>query len=178
MIGNFPARARQIHLDFHTSPLIPGVGEHFDAEAFGDLMAKAKVDSVTLFAKCHHGHLYFNTDHPARHPTLGEGLLERQVEALRRRDIRCPIYISAPVDEFAANTHPEWRAVNPDGSLVGRPPFSAALFAWQILDMSSPYLAYLEAQTDEIVRKFAPIDGVFFDMCWDQPSVSKWALAE
>ena len=175
--STFPARARQVHLDFHTSPFIPAVGADFDPEEFGRVIEDARVDSMTLFAKCHHGHLYYDTEHPARHPGMGEALLEKQVEALRGRNIKCPIYLSVQCDEYAANTHPEWRAVNPDGSFVGQKPLGNDAFTWRILDMSSPYLEYLEEQTAEVMRKFAPVDGLFFDMCWDQVSVSKWAIA-
>ncbi len=168
---------RQIHLDFHTGPAIPDVGDHFDAERFADTLAAAKVDSVTLFAKCHHGHIYYESGSPARHPSLSRPLLEEQIAALRARNIRTPIYLSVQCDEFAANTHPDWIAVNPDGTRVGRKPFSNAPYAWQILDMASPYSDYLSGQVSEVLERFGPVDGLFFDMCWDQPSVSKWALA-
>ena len=47
---------------------------------------------------------------------------------------------------------------------------------WQILDMSSPYQDFLAEQTAEVLKAFRPVDGIFFDMCWDQPSVSPWAI--
>ncbi|HZZ43197.1 MAG TPA: beta-galactosidase trimerization domain-containing protein [Tepidisphaeraceae bacterium] len=171
-------RFRQIHLDFHTSPLIPEIGKKFDARVFARTMADAHVDSVTVFAKCHHGHLYYNTDHPARHPHLAKGLdlLAEQVQALHAAGIRAPIYLSVQCDEYAANTHPEWVATRPDTGQVkwGGSSFVAG---WQILDMSSPYQDYVAEQLTEILQRFDPVDGVFFDMCWDQPSCSKWAVA-
>jgi Hypothetical glycosyl hydrolase 6 len=171
-------RTRQIHLDFHTGPAIPDVGATFDARQFAATMKRAHVNSVTVFAKCHHGHLYYNTARPERHPGLAKGLnlLGRQIEALHREGIGAPIYISVQCDEYAANAHPEWIARNADGSPVRRPP---GIFTpgWQILDMSSPYQEFLVEQTREILRLFKPVDGIFFDMCWDQLSTSKWALA-
>ena len=98
------------------------------------------------------------------------------MEALHREGIRAPIYISVQCDEYAANTHPEWFARNADTSQVkwGKSVFAAG---WQILDMSSPYQDYLAEQIAEVLRRFKPVDGIFFDMCWDQPSCSKWAIA-
>ena len=32
-------RYRQVHLDFHTSERIPGVGSRFDADAFGNALS-------------------------------------------------------------------------------------------------------------------------------------------
>ena len=131
---------------------------------------------MTLFAKCHHGHLYYETDRPERHPGLVPGLdlLGEQIDALHRRDIRTPIYLSVQCDEYAANTYPQWRAVDPEGKLVKRGgPFSAGR---QIMDMSSPYQDYMAEQLAEVLRRFAPGDGIFLDMCWDQVSITRWAV--
>jgi hypothetical protein len=168
---------RAVHLDFHTGPAIPDVARDFDPDAFAATFAQAGVDSVTVFAKCHHGHLYFDTDHPARHPSLPDGLdlLSEQIQALHSVGIAAPIYLSVQCDEFAADTHPEWIAVAPDGRQVKRAPDALAA-GWQILDMSSPYQDYVADQLDRVLRRFRPVDGVFLDMCWDQPSVSRWAL--
>jgi len=165
---------RQVHLDFHTNPLIPGVGSKFDAKAFARTAKNAHVDSVTVFAKCHHGHLYFDTKHPSRHPTLPKGfnLLRAQIDALHAEGIRAPIYVSVELDEFAANAHPEWLALNPNGSPVGFGPLEAG---WRFLDLASPYLDYMQDQLAEVLDMFPSADGFFFDIMIDQPSVSKWA---
>jgi hypothetical protein len=167
---------RQIHLDFHTSPLIPGVGEDFDARAFARTMKAAHVQSVTVFAKCHHGHLYFATRHPARHPTLPAhlDLTASQVNALHREGIRAPIYISVLFDEFAAAAHPEWVARTAEGGVVGGGPLQAS---WRVMDMASPYQDYLADQVAEVLKKFSPVDGIFFDICFDVDSCGPFSLA-
>ena len=158
----------------------------FDADAFADRFAKASIDSVTVFGLCHHGHAYFRTSHPCRHPALPDDLdlTGAQIDALHRRGIRAPIYLSGQVNEYAADEHPEWVAVDPEGRRVKRLPADppprppeALVAGWQILDMSSPYQDYLADLVEEVLRRYAPVDGIFLDMCWDQPSVSKWALA-
>lgn len=176
-MAKFALPFRQIHLDFHTGPGIPDVGRDFNADEFADEMKAAHVNSVTGFAKCHHGHLYYNTKHPARHPTLKPGLnlLGEQIEALHRRGIRAPIYISVQCDEYAGTTHPDWLALTPDGGRIWNAgPLSAG---WHIVDMSSPYQDYLADQIEEVLRVFKPVDGLFLDMCWDQPSCSPHAIA-
>ena len=169
---------RQIHLDFHTGPAIPDVGRDFDARKFAQTMKRAHVNSVTVFAKCHHGHLYYNTQRPERHPGLKPGLdlLRQQVDALHAEGIRAPIYLSVQCDEYAANTHPEWVARMAD---TGQVKGSGSVFgaAWQIMDMASPYQEFLAAQTTEVLKLFKPVDGIFFDMCWDQPSTTKYFIA-
>jgi len=54
-------RFRQVHLDFHTSEAIPGIGSAFDANEFADTLAAANVNSVTCFSRCHHGWIYHDT---------------------------------------------------------------------------------------------------------------------
>lgn len=150
----------------------------FDPTAFAQSFAEAGADSVTVFAKCHHGMLYLDTEHPARHPGLpsGLGLVEQQVEALHAVGIKAPVYLSVQVDEYAANEHPEWVALDPELGPVKRGA-SAFEAGWQVLDMSSPYQDYVADQLDLVLRRLAPLDGVFLDMCWDQPSIGRWALA-
>lgn len=66
---------RHVHLDFHTGPAVPDVGADFDPDTFAEPFVQAGVDSVTVFGKCHHGHLYWDTEHGARHPSLPAGLI-------------------------------------------------------------------------------------------------------
>jgi hypothetical protein len=171
-----PFPLRTVHLDFHTGPDVENVGAGFDPTEFARTFSDAGVDSVTLFAKCHHGLLYYDTERDERHPGLSKDihLLEQQVEALHSVGIRTPIYLSVQCDEFAANAHPEWVALDEDLRQVkwGDGAYTAG---WQILDMSSPYQDYLADQISEVIERFAPLDGLFLDMTWDQPSSSKWA---
>ena len=61
---------RQVHLDFHTSPWIPDVASEFEASEFARTFRKANVNSVTIFAKCHHGMSYYPTKVGTMHPAL------------------------------------------------------------------------------------------------------------
>jgi hypothetical protein len=173
--ARFPKRT--VHLDFHTGPDVPDVGIDFDPDRFARTFADAHVDSVTVFAKCHHGHLYYETERPERHPGLRPhlDLLGEQVDALHKVGIRAPIYLSVQCDEFAANHHPGWIALKPAGTQVRMGPESVLEAGWQILDMSSPYQDYLAEQLSEVLDRFAPVDGIFLDMCWNQESCSIWA---
>ena len=169
---------RTVHLDFHTGPAIDDVASNFKADEFAATFQQAAVQSVTVFAKCHHGHLYYETDRPERHPGLPKSLdlLGEQIDALHRVGIRAPIYLSLQVDEYAANSFPDWIAVAEDLRAVK---LSRGVFepGWQVLDMSSPYAEYFEAQLDEVLNHLGVVDGVFLDMCWDQPSASTWAIS-
>jgi hypothetical protein len=173
----FPRRT--IHLDFHTSPQIPDLGVDFDADAFARTFKDAHVDSVTVFAKCHHGRLYFDTDRPERHPGLDRGLdlMGEQIKALHGAGIKAPIYVSIQCDEYAADLHQDWVALTAELVQVRHPMTDAYHASWQTLDMSSPYQEFVASQIEEILGRYGPVDGMFLDMCWDQPSSSRWAIA-
>ncbi len=169
-------RYRQVHLDFHTSERIPGIGSRFDADAFATAFADANVDSVTIFAKCHHGWSYHPTKVGKQHPNLDFDLTRAQLDALHKRGINAPIYISAGWDELAAREHAEWRVVSPEGDLVRMraPPHGAG---WAFLDFGSPYLDHLCNQIDEVMELFPDGDGVFIDICFQLVSVNAWSQA-
>ena len=68
-----------VHLDFHTSPNIPGIGEKFNKEEFAKTIKDAKLDSITVFAKCHHGYTYYPSKVSTIHPHLKFNLLKSEV---------------------------------------------------------------------------------------------------
>jgi hypothetical protein len=157
-------RFRQVHLDFHTSEAIEGVGADFDPKEFARVLAEAHVDSVTCFARCHHGWLYYDSKlFPERvHPYLvHRNLLGEQIEACHARNIRAPVYITVQWDHYSVNNHPEWRVVAPDGSFDGTPLYEAGFYRY--LCVNTAYRDFLKAHTQEILEKF-PVDGIFFDI--------------
>lgn len=165
---------RQIHLDFHTSPHIPDVGVEFDANAFVDTFKKAHVNSVTLFAKCHHGMCYYPTKTGVQHPALnGRDLLGEQLEALRCAGIRTPVYTPVGWEEDVAHRHPEWRQIRSDGRYARvsnadqtKPPHPGG---WWFNNFTHPeYLDYIEAHVRELIDRYE-LDGLFFDILFFDP---------
>jgi hypothetical protein len=160
---------RQIHLDFHTSPFIPDVGSEFDAREFARTMKAAHVNSVTVFAKCHHGMCYYPTKTGRSHPALGQrDLLGEMIEALHAEGIRAPIYTTVAWEEDVAARRPEWRQMSADGTFAraGNPDHSATPHpgGWHFCDWVNPeYQDYIEAQTREICDRYE-VDGFFYDI--------------
>lgn len=171
---------RQIHLDFHTSEHIPEVGQAFDAEDFAGTFKRAHVDSVTLFARCHHGWTYFDSEVGQRHPSLEFDLLRAQFDALKAAGIRAPIYITGAWDELSCREHPEWRVVTEDGKFLfaGGNTGERNVVRWGLLDFSTPAMDFLEAMIREVAAKFPDADGIFVDICHQYPSCSPSALAQ
>lgn len=169
---------RQVHLDFHTHGDIPGVGARFDKDAFVRTLLDARVNSVTLFAKCHHGWSYYDTKAARRHPHLCCELLDLQLLACREAGIRAPVYLSAGFDDLMACEHPEWRVVSQNGAAGLGGPLHDGFKA--ILRWNSPYLDYLCAQIVEVVTRWPDVDGIFLDIigAWEDFSPASLAAME
>lgn len=167
---------RQVHLDFHTSPHIPGIGARFDKARWQDTLQEARVNSITLFSKCHHGWSYHPTGVGRMHPHLDFDLLRAQYEACKEIGIAAPVYLSAGVDNLAGEEHPEWREINAEGAFSGWVT-SPLQPGFQMMDFFSPYLEHLCAQIEEAVRLFPDCDGIFLDIISQAPGCSKWRMA-
>ena len=152
-------RYRQIHLDFHTSPMIPGVGESFNKLQWQDALRGGHVNSITCFGVCHHGWNYNNTRIGKRHPHLEFDLLRAQFDASKEIDVNVPIYITAGLSDRVAAEHPAWRLVSPEGS-IGEP----LQAGFKRLCFNSPYTDYLCELIEEIVHQFPDCDGIFLDI--------------
>ena len=172
---NKPLRYRQIHLDFHTSEHISGVGAAFDPETFVSTLRQAHVDSITVFAKCHHGWSYYPTKVGAPHPGLARpDLLGDMVKALTAADIECPIYISAMWDERNARLHPEWRVRSATPNRFDPDQLTAG---WHSLCLNhKAYRDELLAQAREVVKAYDP-PGLFFDIILTADCVCAECLA-
>ncbi|MCB0132745.1 MAG: beta-galactosidase, partial [Caldilineaceae bacterium] len=136
---------RQIHLDFHTSEAITGIGAQFDPDEFAATLAQAHVNSISCFARCHHGWLYYQSPNfPERiHPHLERpNLLIEQIEACHKVGIRVPIYVTVQWDYYTSTRHPEWVCAGADGTILGTPPFEAGFY--RFMNVNSPYVDFLK----------------------------------
>ncbi len=162
-MSNYKLRFRQIHLDFHTSPHIPGIGEKFDKKQWQEALQVGHVNSITTFSKCHHGWSYHPTNVGKIHPNLNFDLLRAQFDASKEIGVNVPIYLSAGVDSVAGYEHPEWRELSYEGAYSGWcGPIHQAGF--MTMCFNSPYLGYLCDQISEAVRLFPDGDGIFLDI--------------
>ena len=107
---------RQVHLDFHTSPYISGICEDFNSEEFVQTLKGGHVNSITCFAKCHHGMCYYPTKVGTMHPGLKFDLLGEMIRVCHKEGINVPVYITVGFDEDSAEKHPEWQQVNMQGN--------------------------------------------------------------
>jgi hypothetical protein len=155
---------RQVHLDFHTSGAIQGIGADFDAEIFVDTLKEAHVNSITVFAKCHHGYSYYPTEIGTPHPHLERrDMLGEMIAACHAAGIRAPVYTTVTWDELAWETHPEWRQISAATGGTAGPSNSPLKPGWKNLCMNTGYGDYVIAQIEELLRRY-DVDGLFIDI--------------
>jgi hypothetical protein len=152
-------RFRQIHLDFHTSGGIDGIGAKFNKKEYQKTLKDAAVDSITTFALCHHGYSYYNTKVGVRHPRLKFDLLRAQFDACKEIGVNVPIYLTVGWNHLARVTHPEWLEVSPEGKSFEtlKPGFGKLCF-------NSPYIDHICEQIREVVKLYPNCDGIFLDI--------------
>lgn len=172
-MNNYKIPIMQTHLDFHTSPDIPGVGSKFSKENFQAALKVGNLESITVFAKCHHSMCYYPTEVGTMHPGLNFDLLGAMVDAAHEIGARAPIYITAGWSDEDAKNHPEWRAVSKDGKYVTTGSFDETAApedpkkhcAWQMLCLNDgAYAQHIYDITEEICKRYS-VDGLFYDIC-------------
>ena len=165
--------ARQVHLDFHTSPHIPGVGSRFDKAQFQAALKEGNVNSITVFAKCHHGYCYYPTRVGTQHPTMTPGfdLTGAMIEAAHEIGVAAPVYITAGWSALDAQRHPEWCMLDKNGVKRDNgsdpnagPDDPRPACTWDHLCLSGDYARHIYDITREVCDRYADLDGLFYDI--------------
>ena len=165
------ALTRQIHLDFHCSEFIEGIGNQFDIKSFQSALKKAKVNSINLFAKCHHSWSYYPTKVGKVHPHLNFDLLGQQIKAAQEIGLKTFIYFTVGWSANDASNHPEWCARNKDGSLIFNSPIKEdelgyeqfPYYHWKFMCINNGYHSLIYDQIKEICKLYS-VDGFWFDI--------------
>jgi hypothetical protein len=166
---------RQIHLDFHTSEYIEGVGAGFDPDDFADTLKRAHVTSINCFAKCWHGWLYYDSKRFPEwvHPHLARrDLLPAQIEACHERGIRVPIYVGVQMANALAERRADWCQLRADGTLAGGNPLATRHRG--PLCLNTGLADMLKELVRELFERMPAVDGFWFDgvnvqdcVCWN-----------
>ncbi len=150
---------RAIHLDFHTMPGIYDVGRDFDPDAFAKTLHDARVDYITVFAKCNLGYAYYPTRIGVPHPGLQTELLGPMVEACHREGIEIIAYFNAGLDHEQAIRHRDWCRLNANGQVYE---MDSMGHFFRTMCLNTPWRDMLLAMIDEVVQAY-DVDGIFLD---------------
>jgi hypothetical protein len=165
-------RNRQVHLDFHTSELIQGIGEQFDKTQFQAALQLGHVNHINLFSKCHMGWSYYPSKVGKMHPHLKFDLLGEQLKACKEINVFAPVYMTVGWSAKDAETRPEWTARKKDGSIwisngggvwVGKGPKPGGQWKNLCVASSGPYHHQVLAQVKELTTLY-DVDGLWMDI--------------
>ncbi|MCY9512958.1 beta-galactosidase trimerization domain-containing protein [Paenibacillus apiarius] len=154
-------RFRQVHLDFHTSEHVPHIGRKFSKSNFQEMLRVGHVDSITVFAKCHHGWAYFPSATNEMHPELDYDLLGAQIEAAHEIGVNVPVYLSVGLDERLAWQYSQWLIRSEEDRTNWVDSFMKP--GYHQFCLNTPYLDIVIKQIQEVARKY-DADGIFLDI--------------
>lgn len=156
---------RYVHLDFHTPGFLE-VGAKFNPEEFGETVEKANINTIAIFALCHHGYAYFPSTTGVPHPGLKTDLLGGMTEELKKRKIQSIIYFSQNVNETLAVARPECIALEKDGKPVNSQILLSReelFWSWLCPNRGDWVDTFFLPLIKETLTKYNA-DGIFLDM--------------
>ena len=155
---------RSINPEFQNPGFIKNLGRNFDAKAFVSAYKESGVNTInTLFAKCHHGYSYYDTQIGTKHPHLKFDMVGEITEEAHRQGMKVKAYYSVGWDDLAAHNNKDWVQVTKGGEKLlakGDVPERR----WSSMCVNTPYCEELVyPQLKEILEKY-PVDGIYFDI--------------
>ena len=169
--GKWPADSyRRLIVDMHVPDWDPVLLSRFDPEDYVRTIADAGFQSILHYAQSEVGLCLYPTKVGQMHAALkGRDFFGEVVAQCRRRDIHILGYFSVMTDNWAYQTHPDWRFLFEEGydrtleagPLVPGAPYPESIPAGEVCP-NSPYRDYVQGCLKEIVTNY-DIDGMFLD---------------
>jgi hypothetical protein len=157
---------RRFLLDMHIPDWDESFLQRFDPERFLDLVAQARVATVTVPSNGHHGLAFWPTDTGSRHGAAGASvILPRLLEGAGRRGLNRVVYYCTTYVDWYWQAHPEARIIDADGlsrkvSMPGWP--YPRRFAVCCLN-DAGYRSFVSAQLTELASRYE-FEGLNLDM--------------
>jgi hypothetical protein len=149
---------RRAVIDMHIPDWDPAFLSKFDPDEYVRALVTSRAQSIVLYAQSHTGLFNYPTQVGQAHRGLkGRDLVAELITRCHRHDIACVLYVSVIHDRWAADQHPEWRVVHPNGGAFG------AGSRHGFVCPNSPYRDYVRDWTREMAGRF-DLDGMRFDM--------------
>lgn len=154
-------------VDMHIEDWDERFMSRFDASRYVDLLKKAHIQSAMVYANSHVGYCYWPTKIGHQHRGLkGRDILGEVIEGCHNADMDVIAYYSVIFNNWAYETHPEWRMVDIEGKASRQKPEPYSVDATRYgtcCPNNSEYRAFEEAQIKEICDGYS-FEGIFFDM--------------
>jgi len=152
---------RKLFFDFHSKESAAGLAEDFDAEAWADAVQAAHAQAASVFCKGGFGHAFYRKGSVRFvHPHMPDGLdmVEEQVKAFHKRDIKAIGYYHTFGSQPLASLRPAWRKLDAAGAPMGH----------SMCMLSPLFEEHMLPQVAEIVENYE-LDAMFFDGTYASP---------
>ncbi|MEQ8846758.1 alpha-amylase family protein [Botrimarina sp.] len=135
----------------------------FDAEEIVARVVNSGADALYFFAKDTYGNTYYPSQIGKPHPALdGRDFVAEVLDEGRKHGLPIVIYCSVIWDNHAAEQHPEWRMLAPDGRALSDT-VTSDQGKWRYVCHNSPYADYVESIVAEIADNYE-VAGFHLDM--------------
>lgn len=149
---------RRAVIDMHIPDWDEKFLSQFDPDQYVAMLRQSRAQSVVMYAQSHVGLFNYPTKVGQPHRSLGgRDIVAELIERCHRFDIAVVLYTSVIHDRWAADQHPDWRIVHPNGR-----PFGLGSRHGFVCP-NSPYRDYVKAWVDEIAQRY-DFEGMRFDM--------------
>lgn len=153
----------KVHLDMHCPDWHESIFESFDAGQIVQMVSDTGAETLYFFTKDCYGNAYYATEVGRRHRCMGDrDFLAEILEEAGKVDLAVMAYSTIIWDNFAAETHPEWRMRDPQGKALSDT-VTMEVGKWQYVCHNSGYVEYVRQMIDEISSGYA-IKGFHLDM--------------
>lgn len=151
----------------------------FSPEEYFNNLKKAKIQNAMIYFQSHVGLCHYPTKSGKMHNSFigKEDAIKKLVDMCRNNGISVTGYYSLIYNNWAHDTHKEWRMVNKDGLSLVESNGSVSDTAFASKDTfrygmccpnNSEYRKFVKEQIKEMAEYFT-VDGMFFDMLfWPQ----------
>ena len=151
---------RLFHIDYEFGDYRE-IFKDFDAEATAQMFDEAGIQMLSYFAKCASGYSYYPTEIGVEHPGLKRDFVGELTKALKKRGIKCFIYLFPARERRLQKTHPDWIYKAEGLSLTSEREVATMCF-------KSPYMDEVGIpQMKEIISRYDP-EGLFIDIVLQQ----------
>lgn len=158
----FQRNMRRLLRDMHIPDWDPAFLSQYDPEQLAEICATADLNAVMIYCKSHVGLCNYPTVIGKQHGSLhGRDVLGELNTALRRRGIATCGYHSINFDNWAAETHPQWRQVDLG---LGRDLHEHTRYG--VCCPNNPeYREYETGLLTEVLTRYE-FDALWLDMIW------------
>lgn len=153
----FEKSYRRHLLDMHIEDWDPGFLSEFSPEEYYENLKTAKVQSAMIYLQSHVGHCYWPTSSGHMHSAFVGRVdsVKRLIDKCRTNGIDVVGYYSPTLNNWLFDRHPEWRAVEAEGS-------SERFRKGFCCPNNTDFRKFVLTQIKEMMEYF-DLDGMFYD---------------